>query len=378
MAAKGSVNPSEAAPAPLAVANSRLELSLPLSSPHIVYPGLLIRPVVRVLGDAHYEHMSLRLVAETRVTVMGKRRWQAGAALNTTLGPGGGVPVSTIERLPFADIPLSQVSPATITGKKRGHTSSPALDGAGERVFEVQIPTQGDDFLLPSFSQKDHDAAGASVAWWLELEANRKGWYRSNDKLKLDLPVVFPSTSPGGHLLETSMTKALKYKGDNASDLSASATLTCEPVTTRTPHLHFRLTLLPSNPVAQHLLTSNALNPSSSLSRQIRTAPVASPKSGVEHDWAAVRLCMGSLEPVPKDSAGELVWTGELQVPEDEWTVESKGLSVKYTLACHLHSTIFDQAALHISLPIFLPSSPVDLSAADPEAGPSNLPAYSA
>lgn len=108
---------------------------------------------------------------------------------------------------------------------------------------------------------------------------------------------------------------------------------------------------------------------------------------------------MGSLEPAHKDAAGELVWTGQLQVSEDEWTVESKGLSVKvrlrvfsalppwsaltrpldqYTLACHLHSTIFDQAALHISLPIFLPSSPVDLSAADPEAGPSNLPAYSA
>ncbi|GJN87516.1 hypothetical protein Rhopal_000466-T1 [Rhodotorula paludigena] len=335
MATKGSVNPSEAAPAPLAVANSRLELSLPLSSPHLVYPGLLIRPVVRVLGDAHYEHMSLRLVAETRVTVMGKRRWlgfdayqQAGAALNTTLGPGGGVPVSTIERLPFADIPLSQVSPATITGEKVDLSGSPVLDGANEHVFEVQIPTQGDDSLLPSFLQKDHDAAGASVAWWLELEANRKGWYRSNDKLKLDLPVVFPSTSPGGHL-ETSMTKALKYKGDNASDLSASAALTCETITTRTPHLHFRLTLLPSNPVAQHLLTSNALNPSSSLSRQIRTAPVASPKSGVEHDWAAVRLCMGSLEPAHKDMAGELVWTGELQVPEDEWTVESKGLSVK-------------------------------------------------
>lgn len=184
MVAKDTVNPSEGAPAPIAVANSRLELSLPLSSPHLVYPGLLIRPVVRILGDAHYEHMFLRLVAETRVTVMGKRRWvrpvkpaghscdtartyaelgfdayqQAGAALNTTLGPGGGVPVSTIERLPLADIPLSQVSPATNTGEKGAHTSSPALGGAGERVFEVQIPTLGDDSLLPSFSQKEHDA----------------------------------------------------------------------------------------------------------------------------------------------------------------------------------------------------------------------------
>ena len=105
---------------------------------------------------------------------------------------------------------------------------------------------------------------------------------------------------------------------------------------------------------------------------------------------------------------GTLEWAGEMDVPEGECTVESRGLSVKvrslpaslalslsprrpsadssrlqYTLTCHLHSTVFAKAGLHVPLPIFLPSAPVELSSPaglarepEPEASGSALPAY--
>lgn len=57
----------------LSASNSRVELSLSLSQPCLI--GTTLRPTVHYKADAHYASTSLRLVGETRATIMGKERW---------------------------------------------------------------------------------------------------------------------------------------------------------------------------------------------------------------------------------------------------------------------------------------------------------------
>ncbi|BGP46829.1 hypothetical protein JCM10450v2_002678 [Rhodotorula kratochvilovae] len=360
--------PASEAPSELSAVSSRLALSLRLPTLGVVHPGSTVHPTVHITGDAHYERLTLRLVAESRVNVMGKAHWQVGVAMNATMGgPGGRMPITTLERLTFLDVDIPFLSSAGSSGAASEKKEAPTAETAPrDGVYEMSVPFPPDGQILPAFKQKEYDAAGASVSWSLQLEGVRKGWYRQNDKC---LPP-----------LETTITKQLKFDGDGSGGLSAEATLSCEPVLISSSLLRFRLILRPSSSTALHLLRSNELKPSSSLSRQIRTAPIANPHSGREFDWSALRIATGSLEPNKAHEEGILEWRGELRVPEGEYTLESKGLSVKYTLMCHLHSTIFAQAALHIPLAVFLPSLPVELSpsseSAVPEASGSALPPY--
>ncbi|BGO90355.1 hypothetical protein NBRC10512_001785 [Rhodotorula toruloides] len=381
---------------PLTATNSRLALSLyPPHDSTCFTPGTTIYPTVRIKGDASYEHLSLRLVGEARVTVWGKARWQAGAVMNATMGgPAGGVPVTSIERRQFVcvDIPLTSSSNARAAAYGGDIKEKGSAEGLPEEgVYEVQVPYPEDGELLPSFDKKETDNAGASVVWYLELEGARKGWFRANDKLKLELPVALPvQATPQS--LETTVHRDLKFQGNDSSALAVTTKLTCEPITTPASTLHFSLALTPSTSSAFHLLSSalssssssssdaTPLKASSSLSRQVRTAPIVNPNSGTDFKFASIRIATGTLEHDEKLQGERLVWRGEVQVPQGDWTVESKGLDVKYTLNCHLHSTVFAQAALHISLPLFLPSAPapVDLSASDqPVASSSALPPYS-
>ncbi|TNY24488.1 hypothetical protein DMC30DRAFT_109143 [Rhodotorula diobovata] len=374
--------PALDSPAELSASSSRLSLSLRVPSPGAIYPGLTIHPAIRLRGDSHYERITLRLVAESRANIMGKARWQAGAAANVGMGaPGGGMPITTPERLTFVELDIPLLStPTTAAQDKKAAASAEGLTGEG--IYEVAVPFPPEGQLLPAFAQKEYDAAGVSVAWSLELEGYRKGWYRQNDKLSLDLPIVFPLPSSGPPL-EATLTKQLKFEGNEPGGLSTEATIYCEPILTSSATLRYRLLLRPSSPTAMHLLRSSELKPSASIARQIRTAPIANPNSGREFEWAAVRLKTGELVPVEAEEEGTLEWRGELEVPEGECTVESKGTSIRYTLSCHLHSTIFAKAGLHVPLAIFLPSSPVELrllehdaSDSAPEASGSALPPY--
>lgn len=114
--------------------------------------------------------------------------------------------------------------------------------------------------------------------------------------------------------------------------------LACDPITTPASTLHFSVTLTPSTSSAFHLLASalsssssdaTPLKATSSLSRQVRTAPVVNPNSGTDFKFASIRIATGTLERQEKGQGEELVWRGEIQVPPGEWTVESKGLDVK-------------------------------------------------
>ncbi|GAA5976194.1 hypothetical protein JCM10908_005413 [Rhodotorula pacifica] len=386
--------------APLETSNSRLSLSLQIPPPGTAcYPGQTLHPVVRFKGDTKYEKLSLRLHAETPLRIWGKDRWQAGAIASATMGGGGGVPVTSLERQVFIEqeIPFTSSARHSVGDtKKHGSAESGPEDG----VYEFVLPSPPEGQLLPSLVAEGGMADGGycSVVWSLELEGTRHGWYKSNDKLSLVLPVVIPIRPPP-HPLEAQTLKSLKYQGRSDQTLSVGARLVCDPPTHANATLRYRVSLTPTDSVSRAVLDSalssdsaSPIKPMATLARQVRTAPKR-PENGQDFNWAAVRVVGGTLERESRSAghkAGDgtanssLDWAGELTVPAGHHTIRSQNLDVNYILNCHLRSAIFPDGDLHLSLVVPLPSVPAelaDLGSTDPEAeGPvasgSALPPY--
>lgn len=187
--------PPPAAPL-LETTNSRLSLSLQIPPPGVCFPGQTLHPVVRFKGDTKYENLSLTLHAETPVRVWGKDRWvspplisanpafrltvifrlsassrlqQAGAIASGTMGGGGGVPVTSLERSVFIDqeIPFSSSGRSDIGDSKKSHhhasDSSPA-----EGVYEFVLPPPPHGQLLPSLVAADGQTDGGDARIWPE------------------------------------------------------------------------------------------------------------------------------------------------------------------------------------------------------------------
>lgn len=125
----------------------------------------------------------------------------------------------------------------------------------------------------------------------------------------------------------------------------ASAQLVCDAATHSEATLRYRLALTPTDPATRAVLDS-ALSPdpasapiktSATLARQVRTAPVKA-ENGQDFNWAAVRVAGGTLErEVHAQTSGKeapmaFVWTGELKVPSNHHTIQSKYLDVNVSL----------------------------------------------
>ncbi|GAA6058629.1 hypothetical protein JCM10212_004040 [Sporobolomyces blumeae] len=406
----------------LSVSNSRVTLSLATTPSHlgVTCPGETLRPTLRFSDQAsHYDSVSLRLVAETRSTIMGKDRWQAGSAINTGLGGSAmgisGIPVTSTENVPFFDQPIPLVSTSDAAEAAQGPEKHSTTGGASSRagagratpgpgelsfapgsqaVFEFVLPTPPEGHVLPTVRPPPPDTlATVSVCWMIKFEGVRKGLLRRNDHLTLEFPVVFPTrtTAPKP---TTSVTHPFKYeKGDNSQEgLSLKADLSVTPLTHRSP-VRFHLVLTPSSPSAAHLLSpsssaSSPLSVTCSLSRQVRTTPILRPENGRTFEWAATRIAMGDVSEVRGQA---WVYEGTIALPDHEATVETNGLAIKYFVNCHLHSNALAHAALHVSVPVFVPSTPHELGtltnaagqghgeqlALQSEGGEGDLPAYS-
>ncbi|GAA5950166.1 hypothetical protein JCM21900_004615 [Sporobolomyces salmonicolor] len=374
------------APVELVDDNSRLSLSVSLDA-GACWPGSTLHPVVRVKGEHSYEKISLRLVGESRATIMGLDRWQAGAIMNATMGTGGagGLPVNSFERLTFldVDVPLLSTPPTRASNEKKGALLS-SCSSLGGGTYELMLPHPADDQLLPTLTRREADSAGTSIAWMLRLEGIRKGLFRRNDSLSIELPVVFPTTSSALALYpdETVAVQQVKDEANTGERLS----LAYQPISTRSSPLHFTLALTPSSSHAQHLLTSSVspLVVNASLARRTRTTPIAHPENGKEFDWAGVRIAGAQIRPDTK-RVRECVmrWEGEVVPPVGEHTVKSHGIAIMYSLTCRITSPVLAQGALHLAIPVFLPSSPFDLPETGLEGGAgssrgSDLPAYEA
>ncbi|GAA5960995.1 hypothetical protein JCM3765_006495 [Sporobolomyces pararoseus] len=370
----------------LSTSNSRVVLSLPLSSSErgVCLVGTLLRPVVYFKEDVNYTSTSLKLLGETRATIMGKERWQAGAVMNASLGGGAigaaGMPITSIERLPFLelDIPLVSSTTAGSEGSKRPEKSEPSSSAASnagsQAVYEFTLPYPPNDQLLPAVAPKEFDMTTVSVTWTLRFTGVRKGLLKRNDSLSLDLPVMFPTPQVS---LQTTISSIHPFKFDSGANegMTLQATLSATPIYHRSP-IHFSLMLSPSTSAAAHLLATSSppLKVDASLSRQTRTTPIANPNSGRSFEWAGVRILMAEMKRVKDD---DWKWEGTISLPDGECSVESKGVAISHKLNCHIVSPVLAQAALHISLPVFLPSTIFEASAPDRvEPSVDNLPAY--
>ncbi|GAA5831896.1 hypothetical protein JCM3766R1_000142 [Sporobolomyces carnicolor] len=367
----------------LSASNSRVELSLSLSQPCLI--GTTLRPTVHYKADAHYASTSLRLVGETRATIMGKERWQAGVVMNASLGGpamgAAGMPITSVERLTFLDfeIPLVSSSSAPHDAKRPEKSEWDAhMPQAGSRaVYEFALPAPPDEQLLPALAPREFDMTTVSVVWTLKFVGVRKGLLRKNDSLSIDLPVVCASRQPS---LPRTVSAVQSFKFDTGKNegMTLQAHVDATPLSHRAPLL-FSLSLEPSSSSAAHLLTTSSppVKVNASLSRHTRTTPIANPNSGRSFEWAGVRILAVDLERVKDD---DWRWQGMIQIPEGECTVESKGVAVTHKLNCHIISPVLAQAALHVSLPVFLPSSPIESSQdqLDDVVNPHDLPAYTA
>jgi hypothetical protein len=143
--------------------------------------------------------------------------------------------------------------------------------------------------------------------------------------LSLDLPVAFPT--PQLALPSTvSLTQAFKFDTGANQGMTLQADLSATPITYRS-RIPFELVLSPSSSSAAHLLTTSStpLKVEASLSRHVRTTPIANPNSGRSFEWAGVRIAMVSLK---KSKENDWKWEGTMTLPEADCTVESKGVAV--------------------------------------------------
>ncbi|ORY88819.1 hypothetical protein BCR35DRAFT_350735 [Leucosporidium creatinivorum] len=381
-------------PAPLVVSNSRLSLTLP-APPHgyftlnsTIYPELLIKA-----SSSTYTELSVKLRGETIASIMGKERWQQGMLMNASMG-GPAVTITTQEHLPFLDIdiPLSSRR-ARDTKEKSGGSNS---ENTGSGIYEVTIPDVGQ--LLPSYKKSDTDQAGVGVVYTIQVLGKRSGLLKTNDKLSLELPVCFslsppvPSDLPQEHYPSSTGTQSLKFKSAEGNLLSVEAKLSFRPLPYRHHPLTYTVILTPSSPSAIPLLTAEDGTPSfkftTTLSRKVVTTPVKDPSTGqAGFRWAGVRIAPGEASEPGKLKGGCWVLNGEIQVPGNECTIDSKGVGVAFAVNCHVTSPAFVNV-LHVSVPIFLPSAPQQLSGdvtnagavgeAEGRADDSVLPSYSA
>ncbi|GAA5853058.1 hypothetical protein JCM8547_000186 [Rhodosporidiobolus lusitaniae] len=268
-------------------------------------------------------------------------------------------------------------------------SSSPA-----EISYSVSIPTYASDILLPATPKRTigldekvkKSDASARVTWALKLTGWRKGTFkRHHVGLVLELPVVFSSAHfQTSQVVEKTFCTNLKFEGaDSAAeptvDIKFSAT---QPLLASQPLL-FRLSLLLSPSTVALLNPSSLPAPTCVLARQVRTAPVASPSSGVEEEWPAIKVAGGALAPAgpngsAKVSEGEWTWHGSVVTPKGDHTVESPGLSIKYLISATLTSPALAGGSANVRLPVFLPSSPINLAPTPtPSPAQAQLPAYS-
>ncbi|GAA6001999.1 hypothetical protein JCM10207_003031 [Rhodosporidiobolus poonsookiae] len=365
------VNPGE-----LSASNSQFEITLPLPDNRILTPGSTLRPVVRARGTKTYDSVSLRLVGEMTSTLMGKSRWQAGALIASD---GFGTIVTSQQRHVFIDVevptaPLPGQSPTGDSAKD--DAAATPLSPADGDVYEIEIPHLSSEHLLPASTKKhvtrdavmQYDGGATAITWSLELKGIRKGLFKSNKSLTLELPVVFPS-SPWHHAYDStaSTRHKLKYEGTEGSEVSVAVNLECNPPTTLKEPVHFTLTLSPSSAQAASLLSSSVstspIQAVAYLASQTRTSPLDNNPNGTNHTWPAVRIASGEMESLGAGSNGELQWRASVTAPPGEHTVQHEGLTIKYSVGCHVHSPVFADGKLSISLPVFLPSSPLDLDA---------------
>ncbi|KAM0788270.1 hypothetical protein ACM66B_001419 [Microbotryomycetes sp. NB124-2] len=367
----------------LQVSNSRVTLSVTAAPPLGSFAvGSTIRPRVHVhatdKGDkSPYSAQSLRFVGTAKSTIMGKDRWQAAQVVNAA-GGGPAMPVTSQERVTFIDLEVPLVSPAQVKSPSDSKKSSDK-EHSGEcgGTYELLVPSAPDGQLLPTYrpAKFTNDLAMVGVKYELEFVGKRPGLLKLDDKLSVEIPIcvalpqVPASDMPIEEWPSTQASRALKFKGPEAASLGLDAILSCKPLSGTGEPIKFQLVLQPSHPSALALIQSADQNPLPKvlvvLNRRLTTSPIDNPGRGkTDFRWASICIQKPTKLATKEQTDGSWKWQASIAVPPEERTVLSKGLSIEYTLACQISSPALENSSFAVSLPVFLPSAPAEVSLA--------------
>lgn len=232
-------------------------------------------------------------------------------------------------------------------------------------------------------------AAGVGVKWTLELVGSRSGMFRSNDKWVSNCfpdnssrqliwaqplqtlargPRVNPRVSAhpkidctrklAVHLFHSgAQVQGQRGRGPHgrpeggsreapaswpSPDLSATLTAVCSyvqlsyhPLAVAGQPLTFSLLLTPSNPSGLSTLTTPERTSPKLIvmfSRRVRTTPIDDPSKGRNCDWAGLRVAGATGDDVVEARNGQFEWKGQVDIPKEERTVQSKGVGVKVSV----------------------------------------------
>ena len=166
---------------------------------------------------------------------MGIDRYQV--AVQSNIGSGGSaMMVTSRETLTFLDLELELISPDDAhldagddqkkAGGGRGDVGPGNLRGG---IYSVTLPQW---VTRPSFPPLADDPAGVSCRYAIEVVGQRKGLFKKNDRISLELPVAIPFKTPvAANELEErnwsthSVQRPLKFKGADDQDVSVTATV---------------------------------------------------------------------------------------------------------------------------------------------------------
>ncbi|KAK4051949.1 hypothetical protein OIV83_002654 [Microbotryomycetes sp. JL201] len=282
----------ETATSSLSLQASNSRVSLTLTAPHRLGDGptfavgSTIRPRVRVHAadkrdKSPYSSLALRLVGQAKATIMGKDRWQAAQIVNASAGGGPAMPVTSQEKITFIDVEIPLVSPAQVVPsssemKKGRETGDSGIYGG---MYELRIPEAGDNQLLPTHrpAKFTNDLALVGVKYELQLAGKRPGFLKLDDKFH-----------------------RMTYLSKNGQSADK------EP--------------LPKVSIV--------------LNRRLTTSPVENPNRGKQDfRWASICIQKPVKLETKEPSDGMWIWYGDIQVPPEERTVLSKGLSIEVSLA---------------------------------------------
>lgn len=366
--------------------NSRATLTI--VAPRAEYsPGTAIQISLQLSSSNDWTDSStFRLVGRTDAIVMGIDRYQV--AVQTNIGSGGSaMMVTSRENLTFLDSGLELISPDDAhldagddkkkAGGGRGDSVPTGLRGG---IYSVTLP---DWVTLPAFPPLADDPAGVSCRYTIELVGHRKGLFKKNDRISLELPVAIPLKTPitadeleECNWLTHSVHRPLKYQGADDQDVFVTATLSHRPITDPADPIIYSLDLLPS-PAAQSLFSDPKI--STFLARRIRTTPLEHTKSCKEFDWAGIRLNKGEVGIGDKVHGGGMRYRCSVKPPANQCSVEAEGFGVRYVLGCSVSSPSLVNDLI-IKLPVYVPSTaaiapPSNYEAVD-NSNPQQLPEY--
>lgn len=265
--------------------------------------------------------------------------------------------VTSRENLTFLDSGLELISPDDAhldagddkkkAGGGRGDSVPTGLRGG---IYSVTLP---DWVTLPAFPPLADDPAGVSCRYTIELVGHRKGLFKKNDRISLELPVAIPLKTPitadeleECNWLTHSVHRPLKYQGADDQDVFVTATvrffphfrhetaligratlqLSHRPITDPADPIIYSLDLLPS-PAAQSLFSDPKI--STFLARRIRTTPLEHTKSCKEFDWAGIRLNKGEVGIGDKVHGGGMRYRCSVKPPANQCSVEAEGFGVR-------------------------------------------------